>query len=60
MNRNRKIFIVSFIVFVCIMIGIAIDMGRRTTAPWNRKKQLSRAIPAIEVVDSVAVDTITK
>lgn len=55
MNRNRKIFIVTFIAFVLLMIGISVDMARRTTAPWNRKKQLSRAIPAIESPDSVAV-----
>lgn len=55
MNRNRKIFIIVFIVFVLTMIGISIDMARRTTAPWNRKKQLSRAIPATETIDSVGV-----
>jgi len=53
-NRNRKIFIVVFFVFTAVAIFLAIDMGRRTTAPWNKKKQILRAIP-VEEADSIAV-----
>lgn len=53
-NRNRKIFIVTFLIFTVVAVLLAIDMGRRTTAPWNKKKQILRAIP-VEESDSIAV-----
>jgi hypothetical protein len=53
-NRNRRIFIIVFFVFTAAAILLAIDMGRRTTAPWNKKKQILRAIP-VEESDSVEV-----
>jgi regulatory protein YycI of two-component signal transduction system YycFG len=59
MNKNRKIFIVVFIIFTLVIALFAIDMARRTTAPWNRKKQLERAFIVSEPTDSVAIDTIT-
>jgi len=43
MNRNRRIFIVVFIVFTTVVALLAIDMGRRTTAPWNRRREAERA-----------------
>lgn len=57
MNRNRKLFIIASIVFVSIIALIAIDMARRTTAPWNRKKQIVRAFDVTTESDSIAVDT---
>ncbi|PWJ59330.1 hypothetical protein CLV98_102163 [Dyadobacter jejuensis] len=45
-NRNRKIFIVVLILFVALFVFISYDMSQRTTAPWNKKKQLNRALPA--------------
>ncbi|AEI50107.1 hypothetical protein [Runella slithyformis] len=57
MNRNRKIFIVISIVFVAVVIFFAIDMARRTTAPWNKKKQIIRAFEVAAPSDSIAVDT---
>ena len=39
MNRNRKIFITISIAFIALFVFVAIDMARRTTAPWNNKKQ---------------------
>ncbi|MEI7585125.1 hypothetical protein [Runella sp.] len=57
MNRNRKIFIIATIVFVSIVALIAIDMARRTTAPWNKKKQIVRAFDVTTESDSIAVDT---
>lgn len=57
MNRNRKIFIIATLVFVSIVALIAIDMARRTTAPWNRKKQIVRAFDVTTESDSIAVDT---
>jgi hypothetical protein len=60
MNRNRKIFITVFIVFVTVVVLLAIDMARQTTAPWNRKKQLTRAIPVTADGDSIALDSTAK
>lgn len=57
MNRNRKIFIIVSIVFVAIVASVAIDMARRTTAPWNKKKQIIRAFEVTAPSDSIAVDT---
>lgn len=45
MNRNRRIFIIVFIAFTLIVVMLTVDMASRTTAPWNRKKQVSRALP---------------
>lgn len=59
MNRNRKIFIIVSIVFVAIVASVAIDMARRTTAPWNKKKQIIRAFEVTAPSDSIAVDTTT-
>jgi hypothetical protein len=44
MNKNRKIFIVAFFVFLAIVIALVINMASQTTAPWNKKKQLDRVI----------------
>ena len=57
MNRNRKLFIIASIIFVSIVALIAIDMARRTTAPWNRKKQIIRAFDVTSESDSIEVDT---
>ena len=57
MNRNRRIFIVVFVVFTTVVALLAIDMGRRTTAPWNKRRQAERAFPAGK--NSIAVDTLT-
>lgn len=57
MNRNRKIFIIVSIIFVAIFVGIAIDMASRTTAPWNKKKQLVRAFDVTSDADSIGIDT---
>jgi Tfp pilus assembly protein PilX len=60
MNRNRKIFIIVSIVFTLVVALFAIDMARRTTAPWNRKKQVERAFSVSEPTDSVRIDTTAK
>jgi hypothetical protein len=60
MNRNRKIFVIVSIVFVAIVVLIAADMARRTTAPWNKKKQIVRAFDLSSDPDSIAVDTTTR
>ena len=57
MNRNRRIFIVVFIVFTTIVALLAIDMASRTTAPWNKRRQAERAFPAGK--NSIAIDTLT-
>jgi hypothetical protein len=60
-NRNRRIFIVVFIVFTTIVALLAIDMARRTTAPWNKRREVERALPMTKdgtVVDTLATDTL--
>ena len=62
MNRNRRIFITVFLTFLLIVILITIDMARRTTAPWNKRKQVERAIPGqtrdtSAVIDGTVIDT---
>ncbi|RIV20442.1 hypothetical protein DYU11_20555 [Fibrisoma montanum] len=61
MNRNRRLFIIVFIVFTAIVALFAIDMARRTTAPWNRRKQVERALPGedpVTEIDGTQVDTL--
>ena len=55
MNRNRRIFIIVFISFTAIVALFAIDMASRTTAPWNKPRQVERAFPAQR--DGTAIDT---
>ncbi|GAB3710702.1 hypothetical protein GCM10027592_47640 [Spirosoma flavus] len=61
MNRNRRIFIIVFIVFTTIVALLAIDMASRTTAPWNKRREVERALPMPKdgtSVDTVATDTL--
>ncbi len=58
MNRNRRIFIIVFIVFTAVVALLAIDMANRTTAPWNRRRQAERAFPA-GGKNTIAIDTLT-
>ncbi|MFN8344340.1 MAG: hypothetical protein U0X91_05030 [Spirosomataceae bacterium] len=60
MNRNRKIFVVASLVFVTVISLLAVDMARRTTAPWNRKKQIVRAFDVTADTDSISMDTLQK
>ena len=53
MNRNRRIFIIVFIVFTTVVALLAIDMASRTTAPWNKRREAERAFSR---TDSVVVD----
>ncbi|MDF7818451.1 hypothetical protein P1X15_12625 [Runella sp. MFBS21] len=57
MNRNRKIFLFGSLIFVAIVVFVAIDMASRTTAPWNKKKQIIRAFEVSPEADSIAIDT---
>lgn len=58
-NRNRKIFIVVFLAFVSLFAYISYDMSSRTTAPWNKPKQLKRALPgALPDSDSLKLDSL--
>lgn len=56
MNRNRRLFIVVFIVFTVIIALLAIDMASRTTAPWNKRREVERAFPTRK--DGTKVDTL--
>lgn len=38
MQKNRLIFRWILILFTLLMIALAIDMARNTTAPWNKNK----------------------
>lgn len=66
MNRNRRIFIIIFIAFTLIVVMLTVDMASRTTAPWNRKKQVTRALPGDRVdnkslqIDTTGLDSISK
>jgi hypothetical protein len=42
MNKNRMIFRWILILFTLLMVLLAIDMARNTTAPWNKKKQQAK------------------
>ncbi|KAA9349153.1 hypothetical protein [Larkinella humicola] len=55
MNKNRRILFIAALIFTLIVIFIAVDMGRRTTAPWNKKRQLERALPT--ELDGTALDS---
>ncbi|MCE6990310.1 hypothetical protein [Dyadobacter sp. CY323] len=58
-NKNRKIFIVVMILFVALFSYISYDMSSRTTAPWNKPKQLNRAMPgATPDSDSLLLDSL--
>lgn len=59
-NRNRRIFVIVFIVFTLAVAIFAIDMASRTTAPWNKRKQLERALPGstTPAFDSISIDSI--
>jgi hypothetical protein len=60
-NRNRKIFIVVFVLFVALFAYISYDMASRTTAPWNKPKQLKRAMPgALPDTDSLMLDSLLR
>jgi len=60
-NKNRYIFIVVFILFVALFAYISYDMSTRTTAPWNKPKQLNRALPgALPDSDSLKLDSLLK
>ncbi|WP_394992594.1 hypothetical protein [Emticicia sp.] len=43
-NRNRTIFRIIIFIFLAIVIYFLYDLSRQTTAPWNKKKQLERAL----------------
>lgn len=54
MNRNRRIFIIIFIAFTTLVALLAIDMCRRTTAPWNKRREVERAFKR----DGTATDSL--
>lgn len=61
MNRNRRIFIVVFVSFTLLVILLTIDMGRRTTAPWNKRRgrEVERAFERdATTADSLAADSL--
>ncbi|WP_025763468.1 hypothetical protein [Dyadobacter tibetensis] len=60
-SRNRRIFIIVFLGFVALFAYISYDMAQRTTAPWNRKKQLNRVLPGATLdADSLRLDSLLK
>jgi hypothetical protein len=71
MNKNRRILFVVALLFTIIVAILAVDMGRRTTAPWNKKRQLERALPtepdgtaidssALDLADTLSVEDSTR
>lgn len=60
-NRNRRIFIAVFVFFTLVVALLAADMARRTTAPWNKPKQLNRVLPsALPTSDSLLLDSLLR
>ncbi len=49
MNRSKKIFLIFALAFVLILAAVVIDMGRRTTFPWDR--------PAPVPADTIPADS---
>lgn len=42
MGRSKKIFAAFALAFIVILTVVMIDMGRRTTFPWNRTNDPAR------------------
>lgn len=40
MDKNKKILAVLSVIFLIIVFAVTYDMMSRTTAPWNKKKEL--------------------
>lgn len=40
MTKQKKIFVAIAILFLVIIVVITVDMMTKTTAPWNKKKEL--------------------
>jgi hypothetical protein len=58
-NKNRSIFIAITVFFIALFVYISYDMSSRTTAPWNKPKQLNRALPgATPDADSLLLDSL--
>lgn len=58
-NNKQKIFIIVLVSFVALFAYISYDMSSRTTAPWNKPKQLKRALPgALPDSDSLKLDSL--
>jgi len=41
-NKNKKIFIIAFFLFLATVLFLLYDMARHTTAPWNKTKSIER------------------
>jgi len=37
MTKSKKYFLLGVVIFLIIMIAIAVDISRRTIAPWEKK-----------------------
>jgi hypothetical protein len=60
-NRNKRTFAIVLILFTSFFAYISYDMSSRTTAPWNKPKQLKRALPgALPDSDSLKLDSLLK
>jgi uncharacterized integral membrane protein len=44
-NKNNRIFKILFVAFILAVLLVLFDLARQTSAPWNKKKQIERAIP---------------
>jgi hypothetical protein len=40
MNSKKGFFIIIALIFTLLVAMLAWDMGKKTTAPWERKKEL--------------------
>lgn len=40
MTKQKKIFAIIAVIFIVIVLIVTVDMMSKTTAPWNKKKEL--------------------
>lgn len=43
-TKNRKLFRWVFLIFLALVLFFLYDMARQTSAPWNKNKQVERAL----------------
>lgn len=48
MSKNKKIFVVMFVIFMLIMIWIGYDISRRTTFPGSKGNLKERISTEVE------------
>ncbi|MFT5885144.1 MAG: hypothetical protein ACI9IP_001604 [Arcticibacterium sp.] len=42
--KKKNLFKIVFLAFIALVLLLLADMARKTTAPWNKKKQIERVV----------------